>query len=1175
MPKFPSLTVAMRRTISPQNACIYWPFNSCTILQRFAASCEQPLRYTVRMSRSHESTQSRFALCSQQFCARKQTSLGHEVGYSTIFRKIAAVLLVLAAFGQSHLAAAQAPTFMRYPNTFGDKIVFEARDSLWLASLQGGTATQLTHGLSHDLLPRFSPDGKWIAFTRINQRSEDVYVLPSEGGTPRRLTFRSSRAGGPGPTFSQDDNLVVTWSPDSSSIIFLARRQAFNWSDLSLYSVPVTGGLPTLLPLHPSGWMTYGPDRHTVAFTRSFTSFQSRKHYEGGLAPDIFTYDFATKSLTQITHWKGTDDLPMWAGRKIYFLSDGGAQRRANIWVYDLQTKATRQVTHFTDYDVDMPSLGKGSISFQQGGSMYALSLADEGLHKLQVSVPDDGQQTMARIIKTGSMFTDADQGGTNYTLSPNGEFAIVSSRGDLYRLSPGGSTSVNLTHTSNAAETHPAISPNGSLVAYLTDYANEQQVALLPVDGGREQLLSQLHGGFLHTPIWSPDGKALLVANSSNQLWWLPVDGSTPHLIAQDPKNPILDASFSPDSRWIAYSKEGATEQHSLHLYSLAAGKDHALASSQSSDHHPVFSADGDALIFLSDRDSLVVRSSAETNFATLKTSGLFVAPLYRNEAFPGPNSPDIEQTYDLEHVMERVTPLGTGPSDVSWLAVSHNTLYYTTSSATTTGESLPGDTPAMHRYSFASKKDEVVAENVDAATLGSANGSENESLLYEQQGHWQVARNATAKIEALPIDSMDATINPREEWGEIFRQAARYEKDLFFDPGMDGVDWDRTTRHYAELLPLVGSRDDLSYLLMQMLGELASSHIFLYGGEDLSPPVPKASLLGADYALDSASGRYWFSRIYAGDNSRLQYRSPLTTPGQSAQAGQFLLAINGKELIAPTTPDELLVGTSGAVSLSVASTPTGPRRNISVTPLRGEFAVRESAWVEHNRAVASELSNGRVGYVYLSDFSDGGTEEFLRQFYSQTDKQALVVDVRWNGGGDTSQWVLERLRRTLQGGFLNRNGGVQTLPDGLLSGPKVCITNAATASDGDQFAYYFKQNRLGPVVGERTWGGVRGVGGGFILLDGAFLTVPHDVLFNAKGDWIIENQGVSPDRNVLEMPEDNSLHRDRFLHDAVTILSQTLRSKPLHHPSHSPLPAYPHLRTPAAPYPWMNFRP
>jgi tricorn protease len=1052
---------------------------------------------------------------------------------------------------------------MRFPNTFGDKIVFEAHDNLWLGSLHGGVAAQLTHGLSHDLLPRFSPDGKWIAFTRINQGTEDVYVLPAEGGEPRRLTFRSSRAGGPGPTFSAHDNLVVTWTPDSTAIVFLTRRQAFNWSDLSLYSVPVIGGLPSLLPLHPAGWMSYGPDSHTVAFTRSFTSFQSRKRYLGGLATDLFTYNSDTKRLTQLTHWKGMDDLPMWAGHKIYFLSDQGSGNRANIWVYDLRTKAERQVTHFTDYDVDMPSLGQGSLSFQQGGSLYTLSLPDETLHRLQLSVQDVEAQTGERIVKTAPIFQDTDHGGTNFTVSPKGDFAILSARGDLFRLSGGGSSAVNLTNTSNVSEDHPAISPDGSLVAYLTDRTDGQQVALLPGAGGREQVLSRFRNSFLYSPTWSPDGKALLIANSTNQLLWLPIDGKSPRVIAEDRNGPILDGSFSPDSNSIAYSTTATTGLHTLHIYDLTAAKDFRLASSQSSDHDPVFSADGHSLFFLSDRDSLVLRSNAETNFATLKSAGLFVTTLFRDETFPssGPStdtSSDL-RSYDLDHAMERVVPLPTNHADVSWIAASEGSVLYLTSPTRTTSENLPGEVAALHRLALGTKKDEVIAEDVGAASLSSGG-----ALLYSQHDRWLIQRDASAHPEAIPFEHMEARIRPREEWSEIFRQASRYERDLFFDPSMDGIDWQRITDHYARLLPLVGSRDDLNYILTEMLGELGSSHIFLYGAEDLSPAVAKASLLGADYALDPASGRYRIATIYPGDNSRSHYRSPLTTPGQTVQAGDFILAINGKELISPATPDELLVGVSGSVTLSVAPSASGPRRTLHVTPLRSEFAVRESAWIKEHQDTATALSAGKVGYVYLSDFSDYGTEQFLRQFYSQTDKQALVVDVRWNGGGDTSQWVLERLRRTLQGGFRRRNGSVDILPDGLLAGPKACITNASTASDGDQFAYYFKRDKLGSVFGERTWGGVRGVGSGFTLLDGGAVTIPRDALFDAQGHWIIENEGVSPDKTVLEMPEDNTLHRDRAFHDAVSFLNETLRSHPPHLAVPSKLPAYPSLELP-----------
>jgi tricorn protease len=993
-------------------------------------------------------------------------------------------------------------------------------------------------------------------------------VLAAEGGEPRRLTFRSNRAGGPGPTFAADDNLVVTWTPDSAAIIFLARRRSFNWSDLSLYSVPVTGGLPSLLPLHPAGWMSYGPNSHTVAFTRSFTSFQSRKRYQGGLSTDLFTYDSDTKRLAQITHWKGMDDLPMWAGHKIYFLSDRGPLHRANIWVHDLRTKTEHQVTHFAEFDVDMPSLGRGSLSFQQGGSLYTLSLPDERLHRLQLTVEDDGAQTGDRVVKTEPMFQDQDRGGTNFTISRSGDFVILSAGGDLFRLSGGGSSAINLTGTSDVAEDHPTISPDGLLVAYLTDRTGEQQVALLPAAGGREQVLSHFRNGFLHTPTWSPDGKALLVANSENQLLWLPLDGTAPRTIAEDRNGPILDGSFSPDSSFIAYSTTGSTGQHALHIYDLVASKDQSLATSQSSDHDPVFSANGHALVFLSDRNTLVLRSNAETNFATLKTSGLFSTTLFRDETFPSngsgtdtPSGPrSSSRNYDLEHAMERVVPLPTKPADVSWMVVSQGSIYYLTSPASTAGENLPGDVAALHRFSLTSQQDEVLAEEVGAASIGSGSGT----LLYRKHGRWLIQRNPSAAPEDIPVDRMEARIDPREEWGEIFRQAARYERDLFFDANMDGTDWGRITHRYASLLPLVGSRDDLNYILTEMLGELASSHIFLYGAEDLSPAVAKASLLGAGYEVDPASGRYRIATIYPGDNSRPHYRSPLTEPGQTVQVGEFLLAINGNELLSPVTPDELLAGVSGSVSLTVAPSASGPRRTVHVTPLRSEFAVRESAWIQEHQNMAAVLSAGKVGYVYLSDFSDYGTEQFLRQFYSQTDKQALVVDVRWNGGGDTSQWVLERLRRTLQGGFRRRNGSVDILPDGLLSGPKVCITNASTASDGDQFAYYFKLDKLGAVFGERTWGGVRGVGSGFALLDGSFVTIPHDALFDAHGKWIIENQGVAPDQSVIEMPEDNAFHRDRAFDDAVTFLNATLLSASQRSPVPSPPPAYPALGQP-----------
>jgi len=388
------------------------------------------------------------------------------------------------------------------------------------------------------------------------------------------------------------------------------------------------------------------------------------------------------------------------------------------------------------------------------------------------------------------------------------------------------------------------------------------------------------------------------------------------------------------------------------------------------------------------------------------------------------------------------------------------------------------------------------------------------------------------------------------------MFNNAWRLERDLFFDPSMDGDNWKAIHNNYAELLPLLGSRDDLNYLIGEMQGELASSHMFVFGGEDLAPVQQKASLLGVDFELDSTSGRYRLARIYSGDNSRPTYRSPLTKPSMNVKQGDYLLAVNGHDLRAPTNPYSALVDVPSPLTLTISTAPEGPRRTIVVEPLRSEFSVRQQDWIEGNRREVDRLSNGKIGYVYLADFDELGTLQFLRQYYAQTDKQAMIIDERWNEGGHTSQWVLERLRRQLAGGFLSREGGTQPLPEGVLAGPKVAIINEYSASDGDQFAYFFRKDGLGKLVGKRTWGGVRGMGIGPGLLDGGHSTVPHDALFGADHQWLIENYGVNPDVIVDDVPGSNV---DAQLAVSVQMLLKQLRIQhvlPLKPP---PLPAYP----------------
>jgi tricorn protease len=543
------------------------------------------------------------------------------------------ILALLACTALSGTALAALP---RYPNAHAGKIVFVADGNVWQVARTGGTAEKLTSDLGQDMFPRYSPDGKWIAFTANYQGNEDVYVIPAGGGPARRLTFDSDvyeKTGGRhGP-----DNMVVTWTPDSKNIVFLSRRDAWNTWISQLFSVPVSGGLPVKLPLDSGGLLTYGPDGHSIAYNRIFRNFRTWKRYEGGLAQQVFTYDFDTKTLNRITDWKGTNTSPMWYGRKIYFLSDRDSNWRANIWVYDQDTKKTREVTHFTDYDIDFPSLGDDAITFQQGGKLYVLDLPTEKLHALDVTVPDDGVRTQPRVVAVKDAIRDADMSGnTDYALAPNGKRALFSARGDIYSVPAEDGAIRDLTRTEDADEDHPAWSPDGKMVAYTTDITGGQQIAVRAAEGGAEKILTHFDTGYFYGPVFSPDSKLLAFSDNAHRLWVVGVDGSAPRLVAQNRYGEIHDQAFSPDGRYLAYSLNRDAQQHALWLYDIAANHAVQISEAHNDDQVPVFSPDGKYLFFYSSRHENPVISDTEFAFITLKSGGIYVAPLARDTASP-----------------------------------------------------------------------------------------------------------------------------------------------------------------------------------------------------------------------------------------------------------------------------------------------------------------------------------------------------------------------------------------------------------------------------------------------------------------------------------------------------------------------------------------------------------
>ena len=705
-----------------------------------------------------------------------------------------------------------------------------------------------------------------------------------------------------------------------------------------------------------------------------------------------------------------------------------------------------------------------------------------------------------------------------------------------------------NLTNTPGVDEDHPAWSPDGQLIAYETDVEAEQQIAVRPVAGGAPRLLTQFHGGYFYTPVWSAAADALAVADANHSLWLLRPQGGTALLIARDPYAEIRDAAFSPNGRWLAYSVQRATGLRALHLRNMASGHDTDISSPMESDRNPAFTSD-DRLVFISQRNEqpFVSDRDDETLISTLNSDGLYAVTL------------DGARSEDLAAVMTHAVALPVTPAVITSLVARGVQLYYQTRPPQLIDGDLAGADSALHALDLATMQDRVVVAGLSSSSL-SADGT---TVAYRRSGSWWLAptrppeAGAASAATKVTLTKLLATVDPRLEWADMFRNAWRLDRDVFFSAAMNGDDWPQVYSAYSRLLPRLGSEDDFLWLLGQMQGELASSHTFMGSG----PAQGSADLpvhLGADYTLDPGTGRYRFTHIFRGDATREEFRAPLGA--LDVQEGEYILAINGHELEAPQSPEQLLAGTLGPIVVAVAATPKAARRELSVEPVNDETALRQLDWVTHNRVRVEQASGGRIGYIYLQDFDAAGSRDFIRQFYPQRDKQGLIIDVRWNLGGFTSQAVLDVLRRRVAGVFVNREGAVSPLPAVTAPGAMVTLMNYASSSDGDQFPFFFRQFGLGPLVGERTWGGVQGINQPWRLADGDFILIPKDALASTDGHWVIENAGVTPDIPVSAAPEETSGGADAQLDRALQTVLRLLSQHPSQEsPAPPPLPAYP----------------
>ncbi|MFZ0819988.1 MAG: PDZ domain-containing protein [Candidatus Acidiferrales bacterium] len=1095
---------------------------------------------------------------------------------------------------------------MRFPDVYRDKIVFDFGGDLWLASISGGIARRITTHPGQELFPKFSPDGKWIAFSGQYDGNFNVYVMPSEGGQPRQLTFESDQVAVPermGP-----NNEVINWTPDGKSIVFLSRRNTFNDWFGRLFTVSPEGGLPTQLPVDKGGLLSFSPDGTKMVYNRIFRNFRTWKRYTGGMAQSIWLYDFKNVTAEALTPNDHAYTYPMWRGNTLYFGSDRGADKRMNLYSMDMGTKQMRELTHFTDYDMGWPSMGPDSIILENAGYLYLFDLKAEQLKKLTIYLPGDRDQVRPHWLDASSLVTDFD-------ISPDGKRAAFSARGDVFTVPAKYGATRNITHTPGIREHGVAWSPDGKWLAYISDRTGEEELYIQSQDGMTDPVeITSGDKGFLFPPVWSPDSKKLAYSDQKIRLFYVDIDAKKPVQVDTDRYAEFTDYTWSPDSKWLSYTKLMENHNGIIELYSLANSKITHVTDDFTSSSNPAFDPAGKYLYFISSRDYNEVPGVYDWEFANMKTQRVYVVTLRADEPSPfAPRSDEVstgkeaagaapqaqtnppkdsatDQTkgekkdetkteaqkkeeaakefrIDLDGLGQRTVALPPPSANISQVGAGDDQIFYVTQPIGGLSGPLPGEDPKIHVYDMKERKDSVLVGGADTFALS----FDHKKMLYSAPGgpsHTYGIVDTTPASEhkagegAISLSGLRMEVDPRAEWKQMFSEVYRQERDYFFEASMNGVDWEKVRDRYAILLPYVASRYDLVLLLGDMIGELSNSHTYTGGGDmpDLSPV--NVGMLGVDFGLDPANGRYKFAKILEGENWNPAHRSPLTEPGVNIKAGDYLLAVNGRPLKAPTNPYELFVGTAGQnVTLTVNSTSSEQgARNVVVQTINTEYALRELDWITANRLKVDAATNGRVGYVYLPNMGDEGLNEFMKQYFPQIRKEGMIVDVRYNGGGFVDQMIFERLRRMVAGMGSARNFAPDTEPGNVFYGSMACITNEYAASDGDFFSHFFKQYKLGPLVGMRTWGGVRGIRGEIPLMDGGYITRPEFSLYGMDSQWLIENYGVVPDVEVDNPPDQVMKGRDPQLEKTIELVMKDMREHPRKLPPLPPdLPAYP----------------
>ncbi len=1066
-----------------------------------------------------------------------------------MIKKITGILVLL--FVYSLIVAQDEARLLRFPAIHGDKIVFSYAGSLYTVKSSGGTARKLTGHEGYEMFPRFSPDGKHIAFTGQYDGNTEVFIIPAEGGEPKRLTYTA--------TLSRDDlgdrmgpnNIVMGWTPDGKQVTFRSRKRSFNSFKGQLYNISAEGGLPEQVPLSEGGFLSYSLDGKKIAYNKVFREFRTWKYYRGGMADDIWVFDMISRTNTNITNSKSQDIIPMWIRDEIYFLSD--RDRTMNMYVYNTNTGEIERVTSFSEFDIKFPSLGREFIVFENGGYIYKFNIKTKNYERVPITIRGD-------FVHARAEWKDLSESVRSAGTSPNGERLVISARGEVFNVPVKSGITRNLTQTPGVHERDASWSPNGEHIAWVSDKSGEFEIYLQKHDGSQPPVQMTFAGDtYIFSFKWSPDSKKILYHDKKNRLRILEVATGMVRDVAHSGVSVMSDYSWSPDSRWIAYTRP-EQGMNVICLYNVQTGSSHDVTEGWYASGSPTFSSDGKYLVFISRRDFNPIYSHTEWNHAYTDMARIYLATLSADTPHPFAPEDDKLETgsgssqeagtrsgrgtekqggtikVDPEGIQNRIVSLPVKPSNYFSVAAVEDRIYYNERSSA-------AGSSTMKMYDLKTRKETELGENIFFSISAS-----NKKMLVRVRNNFAVIDLPSSPInitDHIDLSDMRAWVDYSKEWQQIYDESWRQMRDFFYDPNMHGVDWKAMYEKYNVLIPHVKHRTDLTYVIGELIAELNVSHAYAQNGERPMPKRISTGLLGAELSTHQ-SGYVQIDRILEGANWSSDLRSPLTEIGLNISRGDFILAVNGTPVNEVNNIYSLLVNTAGnLVELTVNNKPEmeGSRR-IIVTPVADESDLYYYNWVQDNIRKVDQATGGQVGYLHIPDMGVHGLNQWARLYYPQLQKRGLIIDNRGNGGGNVSPMIIERLQRTMTFATMHTNktqGSVN--PVGTHVGPKVALIDRYSASDGDLFPYRFRHHNIGKIIGVTSWGGVVGYSGAIPSMDGGSIITPSYAPFAADGSgFIIEGEGVEPDIWIDNDPTREFRGIDDQLNKAIKVILEKI---------------------------------